>query len=170
MDGPTRDKSWPEEQVNEFLDQISSGGEDYRRLVERLPAIVYTSELGEHGCWRYVSPQVEDILGYSPEDWKADPELWSKLLHPEDRERALSQETKETIGDRNPPPIDYRMITRDGDIVWILDEAVLEPDEAGIPIWHGVLYDITERKIAEQELQRSVSQQAVVARLGERAL
>jgi diguanylate cyclase (GGDEF)-like protein/PAS domain S-box-containing protein len=170
MDGPTRDKSWPEEQVNEFLDQISSGGEDYRRLVERLPAIVYTSELGEHGRWRYVSPQVEDILGYSPEDWKADPELWSKLLHPEDRERALSQETKEMIGDRNPPPIDYRMITREGDIVWILDEAVLEPDEAGIPVWHGVLYDITERKIAEQELQRAVSQQAVVARLGERAL
>ncbi|HEY5051941.1 MAG TPA: EAL domain-containing protein [Solirubrobacterales bacterium] len=170
MDGSTSDRSWPEEQVNEFLDQISSGGEDYRRLVERLPAIVYTSELGEHGRWRYVSPQVEDILGYSPEDWKADPELWSKLLHPEDRERALAQESKDTIGDRNPPPIDYRMVTRDGDVVWILDEAVLEPDDAGIPVWHGVLYDITERKIAEQELQRAVSQQAVVARLGERAL
>jgi diguanylate cyclase (GGDEF)-like protein/PAS domain S-box-containing protein len=170
MERPTSDRSWPEEQVNEFLDQISSGGEDYRRLVERLPAIVYTSELGEHGRWRYVSPQVEDILGYSPEDWKADSGLWSKLLHPDDRERALSQETEETIGERNPPPIDYRMITRDGDVVWILDEAVLEPDETGIPIWHGVLYDITERKIAEQELQRAVSQQAVVARLGERAL
>src|ERR1044072_4846907 len=105
--------SSPEKKVHEFLDQSSAGGEGYRRLVERLPAIVYTSELGEHGRWRYVSPQVEDILGYSPEDWKADPELWAHLLHPEDSERALSQETKDTIGDRNPPPIDYRMITRD---------------------------------------------------------
>jgi diguanylate cyclase (GGDEF)-like protein/PAS domain S-box-containing protein len=170
MEQPTRGGSWPEKRVNEFLDQISAGGEDYRRLVERLPAIVYASELGENGAWRYVSPQVEKILGYTPEEWLADPELWSRLLHPEDRERALSQETRQTIGTRNPPPVDYRMITRDGRTVWILDEAVLEPDELGTPVWHGVLYDITERKTAEQELQRAAAQQAAVARLGGRAL
>jgi diguanylate cyclase (GGDEF)-like protein len=82
----------------------------------------------------------------------------------------LAQETRKTIGDRNPPPVDYRMLTRDGRTVWILDEAVLEPDEAGTPVWHGVLYDITERKSAEQELQRVAAQQAAVARLGGRAL
>ena len=60
------------------------------------------------------------------------------------------------------------MITRDGDVVWILDEAVLEPDEEGTPVWHGVLYDITERKLAEQELERAAAQQAAVARLGGR--
>jgi diguanylate cyclase (GGDEF)-like protein/PAS domain S-box-containing protein len=162
--------SWPEKRVNEFLDQISAGGEDYRRLVERLPAIVYASELGENGRWRYVSPQVEEILGYTPEEWLADEELWASLLHPEDRERALSQETRKTMGNRNPPPVDYRMITRDGRTVWILDEAILEPDEDGTPIWHGVLYDITERKLAEQESRRAAAQQAAVARLGGRAL
>ena len=159
--------SWPAEKVDELIGQIASGGENYRALVERLPAIVYTSELGEHGRWRYVSPQVEEVLGYGPEDWVADPELWGKLIHPEDRERALSQET---AGERNPPPIDYRMITREGDVVWILDEAVLELDESGVPVWHGVLYDITERKIAEEELKRAAAQQAAVAKLGERAL
>jgi diguanylate cyclase (GGDEF)-like protein/PAS domain S-box-containing protein len=170
MERVVGDRNWPEEQVEEFIDQIASGGEDYRHLVERLPAIVYTSELGEQGRWRYVSPQVEEILGYTPEDWKSDPKLWAKLLHPEDRERALSQETRETLGERNPPPLDYRMITRGGDVVWILDEAVLEADEDGVPVWHGVLYDITERKLAEQEVQRAAAQQAVVAQLGERAL
>ena len=167
---PTPGKSWPEKKVTELIDQIKSGGDDYRRLVERLPAIVYASELGENGRWRYVSPQVEEILGYSPEEWLADPELWSRLLHPDDRERALSQESLRSVAERNPPPVDYRMITRDGDIVWILDEAVLEPDEEGTPIWHGVLYDITERKLTEQELHRSAAQQAAVACLGERAL
>ena len=162
--------SWPEKKVDEFLDQISAGGEGYRRLVERLPAIVYAAELGEHGRWRYVSPQVEEITGYSQEEWLADPGLWAKLIHPDDRERALSQETRRTMGHRNPPPIDYRMITPGGETIWILDEAVLEPDEQGTPIWHGVLYDITERKKAEQVLQRSATQQAVVARLGGRAL
>jgi diguanylate cyclase (GGDEF)-like protein/PAS domain S-box-containing protein len=167
MERSTRGGGWPDETVNEFIDQITSGGEDYRALVERLPVIVYTSELGEHGRWRYVSPQVEEIFGYSPEEWVADPELWAKLIHPEDRERALSQESS---GTRNPPPIDYRMVTREGEVVWILDEAVLEPDENGTPIWHGVLYVITERKVAEQELKRAAAQQAAIAKLGERAL
>jgi diguanylate cyclase (GGDEF)-like protein/PAS domain S-box-containing protein len=170
MERSVQGGSWPEKKVDEFLDRISAGGEGYRRLVERLPAIVYAAELGEHGRWRYVSPQVEEITGYSQEEWLADPDLWTKLIHPDDRERALSQETRRSMGDRNPPPIDYRMITRGGKTVWILDEAVLEPDEQGTPIWHGVLYDITERKNAEQVLQRSATQQAVVARLGGRAL
>ncbi len=162
---------WPEERVTEFLDEISSAGDDYRRLVERLPAIVYSCELGERGRWRYVSPQIEEILGYSPEEWMADPGLWAGRLHPDDRERALEQETRKAGSEAgNGPPIDYRMITRDGDIVWILDEAVLEPDGDGIQIWHGVLYDITERKIAEQELHRAAAQQAAVARLGRYAL
>ena len=170
MDASTRGGSWPEKRVTEFLDQISAGGEDYRRLVERLPAIVYAAEMGESGRWRYVSPQVEDILGYTPEEWLADEGLWARLLHPDDRERALAQETRKTIGNRNPPPIDYRMVTRDGRTVWILDEAVLEPDQGGTPVWHGVLYDITERKSAEQDARRAAAQQAAVARLGGRAL
>ena len=162
---------WPEERVAEFLDEISSAGDDYRRLVERLPAIVYSCELGERGRWRYVSPQIQDILGYSPEEWMADPGLWAQRLHPEDRERAVEQETRKASGEgAGGPPIDYRMLTRDGDIVWILDEAVLEPDGQGTQVWHGVLYDITERKLAEQELHRAAAQQAAVARLGRHAL
>jgi diguanylate cyclase (GGDEF)-like protein/PAS domain S-box-containing protein len=170
MDRAGQGEGWPEERVTEFLDEISSAGEDYRRLVERLPAIVYSCEMGERGRWRYVSPQVEEILGYSPEEWMADPGLWAERLHPDDRERALQQETRKAAGEGGGPPIDYRMITREGEVVWILDEAVLEPDGKGTQVWHGVLYDITERKIAEQELRRAAAQQAAVARLGRHAL
>jgi diguanylate cyclase (GGDEF)-like protein/PAS domain S-box-containing protein len=162
--------NWPQHEVNEFLDQITAGGQDYRRLVERLPVIVYAAEMGEHGKWRYVSPQVDEILGYTAEEFKVDPALWLRLLHPDDRERAIANETKDILGLRNTTPVEYRMVTRDGDVRWMLDEAVLEADEDGVPVWHGVLYDITKRKMAEQELQRAVSQQAVVAKLGERAL
>ncbi len=169
-EGGSRDEGWPEERVTEFLDEISSAGDDYRRLVERLPAIVYSCELGERGHWRYVSPQIEEILGYSPEEWMADPGLWAQRLHPDDRERALEQETGKVASEGGAPPVDYRMITREGATVWILDEAVLEPDAEGTPVWHGVLYDITERKIAEQELKRAAAQQAAVARLGRYAL
>jgi len=164
------DRNWPEHEVQRFVDELATGGQDFRRLVERLPVIVYTAELGEHGCWRYVSPQVEEILGYTPEEFVRDPGLWASLLHPDDRERALAMESEEHLGRRDSVPIAYRMYRRDGEVVWMQDEAVLEADEDGVPIWHGVLYDVSERKQAEGELQRSLSQQAVVARLGERAL
>jgi diguanylate cyclase (GGDEF)-like protein/PAS domain S-box-containing protein len=170
MERTGQGEGWPEKRVAEFLDEISSAGDDYRRLVERLPAIVYSCELGENGRWRYVSPQIEEILGYSPEEWMADPGLWARCLHPEDRERALEQESHQAVAAGGAPPVDYRMLTREGEVVWILDEAVLEPDRTGTPVWHGVLYDITERKIAEGELQRAAAQQAAVARLGRYAL
>jgi len=170
MEHAGRGDAWPDDRVSDFLDQIASAGDDYRRLVERLPAIVYACEQGERGRWRYVSPQIEDILGYSPEEWMGDPGLWARQLHPDDRERALEQETRKAAEEGGGPPIDYRMITREGSTVWILDEAVLEPDQRGIPVWHGVLYDITERKIVEQELRRAASQQAAVALLGRQAL
>ncbi len=168
MEQLERGDGWPD-RVSEFLDEISSAKDEYRRLVERLPAIVYACERGERGRWRYVSPQIEEILGYSPEEWMADPGLWAQQVHPEDRERALEQETRKLAGGGGPP-IDYRMITREGNVVWILDEAVLEPDERGTQVWHGVLYDITERKIVEQELRRAAAQQAAVALLGRQAL
>ncbi|MFN8217614.1 MAG: EAL domain-containing protein [Solirubrobacterales bacterium] len=164
------ERNWPDHEVDEFLDQIAAGGQDYRRLVERLPVIVYAAELGEHGRWRYVSSQVEEILGYSAEELKQDPTLWSRLLHPEDRLRALEIESRDFLGNRNTSPVEYRLRTRDGRWVWMIDEAVLEADADGVPVWHGVLYDISERKTAESDLQRALAQQAVVAKLGELAL
>ncbi|HET9906360.1 MAG TPA: PAS domain S-box protein, partial [Anaerolineales bacterium] len=64
----------------------------YRALVERLPAVVYTSDLGTTGAWHYVSPQIESLLGFTPEEWIADPGLWYQRVHVDDRER---QETLE---------------------------------------------------------------------------
>jgi len=164
------DRNWSEDEVKGFLDQLAAGGQDFRRLIERLPVIVYTAELGERGRWRYVSPQVEEILGYPPEDFVRDPGLWASLLHSEDRDRVLAVETQQDLGSRDTTPVEYRIHTREGKVVWIHDEAVLEADEDGVPVWHGVIYDVSERKQTEGDLQRALSQQAVVARLGERAM
>ena len=141
----------------------------YRRLVERLPAIVYRAEVGEVGTWTYVSPQIESILGFTPEEWCADPSLWEKRLHPEDRERAIADEDAAAAG-AQVGSTDYRMLARDGRVVWIADDAVVETDEHGRSHWHGVLYDISDRKGAEAELQLRAAQQAAVARLGQSAL
>ena len=141
----------------------------YRRLVERLPAIVYRAEVGESGAWTYVSPQIESILGFTPAEWCADPTLWERRLHPEDRERTIADEHAAAAGD-NVGSSDYRMLARDGRVVWVADDAALERDEHGRQHWHGVLYDISDRKRAQAELELRAAQQAAVARLGQSAL
>ena len=143
---------------------------DYRDLVELLPAIVYYCETGPEARWRYVSPQIKDILGWTPEEWLADPTLWARQLHPDDRERVFADEEERVRRNDSLTPIDYRMITRDGKVVWLLDEASQQRDGDGVPVWHGVLYDITARKRVEEELSHRARQQEAIAQLGERAL
>jgi len=142
----------------------------YPELLERVPAIVYVADAGETGRWHYVSPQIEQILGYTPEQWCADPELWLERLHPADREWVLDRETALIGADPESPALEYRMVHRDGHVVWIRDDAVLTHEDSGELRWHGVLSDVSERKTVEVELERRAAQQAAVALLGEHAL
>jgi diguanylate cyclase (GGDEF)-like protein/PAS domain S-box-containing protein len=139
-------------------------------LLRRVPAILYTAEAGESGAWHYVSPQIEAILGFTPLEWCANPELWAERLHPEDRERVVAQENRILDGEEALGAIEYRVRHRDGHDVWLRDDALLLFDEDGEQRWHGVMSDITDQKRAEAELERRAAQQAAVARLGEHAL
>jgi diguanylate cyclase (GGDEF)-like protein/PAS domain S-box-containing protein len=140
---------------------------DARALVDQFPAILYIADPGVNGRWHYVSRGAWEILGFSPEEWTSDPELWARQIHAEDRDRVLGREDE--LADPTVPD-EYRMRHRDGTIVWVRDEAALVTDAEGRERWHGVMLDITDRKLAETELERRADQQAVVARLGERAL
>jgi diguanylate cyclase (GGDEF)-like protein/PAS domain S-box-containing protein len=142
----------------------------YSDLLERVPAIVYVADAGETGRWHYVSPQIEQILGYTPADWCADPELWRDRLHADDRDWVVAREVGHMGEKPDGPALEYRMVHRDGRVVWIRDDAVLIRDEDGELRWHGVLSDVTERKEVEAELERRAAQQAAVALLGEHAL
>jgi PAS domain S-box-containing protein len=129
----------------------------YRSLVERVPAIVYIDPVGpEPTSPTYVSPFVEQLLGYSAEVATGDPEWWARALHPDDRERVLAEWTK---SDETGEPYagEYRLIAADGRTVWIRDEAVLLRDEADDPVhWQGVMLDITDAKQANDDLTRAL--------------
>jgi len=140
---------------------------DVRTLVDQLPAILYVAEVGIEAPWLYVSRGVQTILGFSPEEWLADPDLWARQVHPDDRARVFNREA-ELI--EPSVPDEYRMRHRDGSMVWVRDEAALVGDAQGQMRWHGVISDITDRKLAEAELERLAAQQAAVARLGKLAL
>jgi PAS domain S-box-containing protein len=137
----------------ESMDKLGEAEAKYRTLVEQIPSIVYTAEFGSAGAWRYVSPNIGPIVGFPPHEWLADPELWFRQLHPEDRERALAEEAESKRSGQKLTS-EYRLLTRDGRVLWFLDEAVVVRDEDGEPLLlQGVLYDITERKRAEEEVR-----------------
>jgi PAS domain S-box-containing protein len=127
-----------------------------RTLVEQIPAVTYIEAPDEgEPEWNmlYVSPQIEELMGYTPEEYTSDPKIWEELLHPDDRDRVLAEDavTEET---GEPFRMEYRIFRRDGGIVWIRDEAILVRDEEGNPhFWQGVMYDITERKQSEEALR-----------------
>lgn len=124
----------------------------YRTLVEQIPAVTYIAALDEASTALYVSPQIESLLGYSPEEYMASPDAWKKSLHPDDRERVLA-EMAQSIHSGAPLFSEYRMLAKDGRTVWGSDRAKLVHDANGRPLcFQGVLYDITERKRAEEDL------------------
>jgi diguanylate cyclase (GGDEF)-like protein/PAS domain S-box-containing protein len=148
-------------------DREPPGELEVRALMAQLPAILYVADAGVDGRWHYVSHGVQTILGFSPEDWLADPNSWARQLHPEDRGRVFERE-EELVEPAIPE--EYRMRRRDGTTVWVRDEAALVVDAGGRMRWHGVMSDITDRKLAELELEHRAEQQAAVARFGKRAL
>lgn len=132
--------------------QLRAAEARYRSLVEQIPAIAFTAALDVPGKLLYVSPQIQR-LGFSPDEWLANPDGLLNRVHPEDLARvhaayAHSYESGE------PLRCEYRLLTRDGTPRWFLDEARMVHDAAGVPLClQGVLIDITEDKLREAELE-----------------
>ena len=123
----------------------------YRSLVEKIPVITYAAAIDMTNSMLYLSPRFETILGFSEEEWRANPHIWLEQLHPDDRERVMDEITR-IHKSGEPLAIEYRMFSSDDQVVWFHDEAVVVYDNAGNPQFlHGVMVDITERKKAEQE-------------------
>lgn len=142
----------------------------FENLIDTVPAILYSAEMGKSGRWHYVSPQIERILGYTAEEWTSDPDNWYRSIHPDDREHAMAFEDDRLVGLELDPPAEYRLRKRDGSYVWIYERARLIRNEDGVPLWIGVMQDISALKSAEMSIELKAEQQVLVARLGEMAI
>jgi PAS domain S-box-containing protein len=126
----------------------------YQTLVTRLPLVTYLYATRDRSTPIYVSPQIEALLGYTPDEWLAQGDLQRRLIHPGDRERVLGEATKSTRAD-TPTRLEYRMLARDGHVVWVRDEASTVRDDEGNPAYiQGYLLDISEQKLGTEELAR----------------
>ena len=135
--------------------ELRDAEEKYRRLVEQIPAVTYIDEVPEDDPTDlipvYISPQIERLLGYLPEEWIRDHYLWERVTHPDDVD-AADAGGRRAFEEGTPLSIEYRMIARDGRTVWVREEASLFRDEDGAPkFWQGVYIDITALKRAEEE-------------------
>ncbi|HET7870038.1 MAG TPA: PAS domain-containing protein [Actinomycetota bacterium] len=143
----------------------------YRTLVEQIPAMTFI-EMRSPDDPRsihltFASPQTEPILGYTPQELIDDPGHFARMLHPDDRDRVLAvNEHSERTGE--PVDQEYRVVAKDGRVVWIHCQAVLVTDESGAPrFWHTVALDITARKEAEENLRELEGRyQAMLGQLG----
>ena len=125
----------------------------YRALVEQIPAVVFMAYLDRGIGEAYVSPQIEAALGFSQEEWLEDPVRWYSHIHPEDKQR-WSTEAAEMFLTGNPLRSAYRVLSRNGKVLWFHCEAKMIRKENGEPWFiHGVGFDITDLKQTEAALQ-----------------
>jgi PAS domain S-box-containing protein len=139
----------------EAEERLRAAEERYRNLIEELPLVTYIRPLDLTVANVYVSPQVEGLLGYLAEEWETDPGLLARIVHPDDRERVLSEaaRVRET---GEPLQSDYRYLRPDGRVVWVHDETRLVRDADGNPLYvQGYLIDVTDRRMATEALRES---------------
>ena len=135
------------------IDDLAAAELRYRELVERIPAVIYLSEFDETYTLRYLSPQIEEMLGHPAQAFIDDQELWYRLIHPADVERIRAAE-REAFHAQTSHEMEYRMIAADGRLVWVSDRDEIVRDEAGKPLFaQGVLVDITAQREAEEGLR-----------------
>jgi PAS domain S-box-containing protein len=124
----------------------------YRTLTEQVPAVIFMIFLDRGISEAYVSPYIEAALGFSQDEWLDDPIRWYRQIHPEDKER-WNLEAAQMVLSGEPLRSVYRIIARDGHTVWFHCDVKMVRTEEGRPWFvHGIAFDITELKQAEEAL------------------
>ncbi|MCJ7832543.1 MAG: diguanylate cyclase, partial [Actinobacteria bacterium] len=150
--GATIFRNLVESELAGTTEQLHDVEQRYQALVEQIPAVLYMDPIDVQGAAIYVSPQVEEILGVTQEDYLADPDMWRKLAHPDDLEK-VEADYISFLETGQPEASDYRMVRPDGRVVWIHDRATILHDEKGEPfVTQGVMFDVTKQKEAEQQV------------------
>jgi PAS domain S-box-containing protein len=125
---------------------LRDDGIHFQDVVEHLPLVPYVDRLDELSTAVYIGPQIEELTGHPWEDFRRDQELFLRLVHPDDRELYLSLVARRNR-DKVPASGEYRLVRRDGRVVWVQDHERLVEDAAGRPVAaQGYLLDVTERR------------------------
>jgi PAS domain S-box-containing protein len=132
----------------------------YRSLVEKLPVVTFMASLDDTVQEIYISPQIEALLGFTQAEWLDNPIIWYRQLHPDDREMWV-REFARTCSEGTNFRAEYRLVARDGRIVWVQGECQLIRDDNGRPIFlQGIAFDITHLKRAAMVEEEKLAAEA----------
>jgi PAS domain S-box-containing protein len=136
-------------------EELERAERKYRALAEGLPLVTWLSAPGDRSSIDYISPQIETLLGYTATQWRNDPKLFGKVLHPEDRERVLARRGKVTANGTGQSQDEYRLISRSGGVVWVREETMTIRSAESEPLYtQTFLLDDGERRRAHDERER----------------
>jgi PAS domain S-box-containing protein len=125
----------------------------YRLLIRNLPNCVYKGYLD--GTIDFFDDKIEQITGYSKEEFLSRRKTWYDLVYHEDRQYA-KEKLKQALRTDNSYIREYRFLSKNGDIIWVQDGGQIIYGENGeIEFITGAFLDITERKLAEKALHES---------------
>ena len=136
-------------------EELRASEQKYRMLVEHMPAVTYLSRIDANSSIVYVSSQVKDLLGFSPEECQLDAEFRLKRLHPDDREW-VKREFERCHQGLQPFSAEYRMIHRNGKTICVYDSAFMIWDKTSREaVYQGVIFDVTEQRMARHQLEEA---------------
>ncbi len=130
--------------------------ERLRTLVSNIPGAVYRCLYDSEWTMLFISDAILEIVGYPPSDFiNNQVRSIDSIIHPEDREM-VRRIVNESLANRQPFLIEYRMIRADGSIAWVSEKGQGIFDASGKLLWlDGVSFDISDRKLAEAALRES---------------
>jgi PAS domain S-box-containing protein len=126
--------------------------ERYRDLVEQLGAIFWEADIDTPG-FTFVSQGAEQVLGYAPDSWLADPNFWLSRVHPDDRDAAAGEWERARQLVLGTAEFEFRALTADNRTIWLQQKAYAHPSQSGETRLLGVILDITDQKRAEEVLR-----------------
>jgi len=146
-----------ERETRRFAAEVKTEHERLEEVVRNVPGIVWESRLDQSQdslCSTFVSPYVENMLGYTADEWLSVPNLPIAITHKDDRE-SFAREMAAILKSGNESVLRFRWQARNGKLLWVEAHVAVIRDELGTIIGlRGVTMDVTERKRDEEVLQK----------------
>ena len=136
---------------------------ELRRVLDAVPDLIWSGEITEAGVMRlrWASPALASLTGRPSTFWQGEQLRWLAVVHPDDRQRVKDLADQLITGERDGNEQEYRIVRPDGTVRWVRDSAVVSEGAAGVRPIQGVVSDITQRKLSEQEVNRHRQQVTV---------
>jgi PAS domain S-box-containing protein len=146
---PTRVVGGVEKTLAELFNKVQRSENKYRSLVSNIPDVIWSAD--QQGNTVYISPNLQRLFGYSPEEVRSDPSLWFGRIHPDDLEKVKDAFVSLFI-QGGTFDVEYRLRRKDGEWIWLHDRSIGTYENNGRVYADGIVSDITERKRIEAAL------------------